>query len=389
MKHAKAAAVVALGLFAAAAGLLEGIYAPVETAVVPVARLASNLERQLAQNPKSDEIHVRLARLYGMAAALNTDKAPAIAAQGRPEEVWFGHDTDLVPYKTKPPADSSRAKASLDYRQKSLDHYRAAVALNAGNLLARLGYGWTLEQSGDKSTAIREYRAVIEQAWPKERDRRGLEVGGRFYTHETAGYLIPLLDPKKDAVEIAELRTRMKQLDAVPRAITPIAIPLLDNATPRAFVDLDAQVRFDVDGTGRLRRWTWITPDAGWLVYDANKSASISSALAWFGNVTFWLFWKNGYEALAALDDDDSGELTGLELRHLAIWRDRDRDGVADAGEVRPVADYNIRALSCRYRNGDGLLTAAESDAGVRFANGSVRPSYDVILRPAWSVSTP
>ena len=81
-------------------------------------------------------------------------------------------------------------------------------------------------------------------------------------------------------------------------------------------------------------------------------AAAITSALQWFGNVTFWLFWSNGYEPMRALDDNADGELSGAELRHLAIWHDRNRDGVSDAGEVRPLAAHGIVALSCRYVDG-------------------------------------
>jgi hypothetical protein len=367
---------------------LNGIFVRFETAKVPVARLAANLEKRLLESPASDDLHLQLARLYGMAYAANADEVAVSARSGRPDEVWFGHDADLIPYG-RAPGTASRSEASRQYFEKSLQHYRAAVRLNTGNLLARLGYGWTLERSGDRSGAIAEYRQVIERAWPKERERRGLGIGERFYTHETAGYLIPLLDPRKDAAEIAELRGRMDRLERMPRAITPIAIPLKDGAAPRTIVDLDAQVRFDADGSGRPLRWTWISAEAGWLVYDADGHGVIASALQWFGNVTFWLFWNNGYEALCALDDDGDGELKGRELRFLAIWQDADRDGVSDAGEVRALGREGIVALSCAFTPGDGLLVAATSPQGVRFADGRVRPTYDVIIRPAWSVSAP
>jgi hypothetical protein len=124
-------------------------------------------------------------------------------------------------------------------------------------------------------------------------------------------------------------------------------------------------------------------------VYDADRRGRITSALQWFGDVTFWLFWKNGYEALGALDDDADGELKGTELRFLAIWQDRDSDGVSDPGEVRPLADHGIIGLSCRFTPGDGILVAAKSDRGVRFADGRAQATYDVIIRPAWSVSPP
>jgi hypothetical protein len=45
--------------------------------------------------------------------------------------------------------------------------------------------------------------------------------------------------------------------------------------------------------------------------------------------------------------------------------------------------------LSCRSTPGDGLLIAAKAERGVVLEDGRIRPTYDVILRPAWSVSSP
>ena len=209
----------------------------------------------------------------------------------------------------------------------------------------------------------------------------------RLFTHEATGYLIPLLDKNRDAAEIADLDAKRAQTDALPRAITPVAVPLTDDLPSHAIVDRLARVRFDADGSGR-REWTWITPDAGWLVYDANDRGRITSALQWFGNVSYWLFWSNGYEPMRALDDNADGELSGAELTHLAIWHDRNRDGVSDAGEVRPLAAHGLVALSCNYVDGDGERFAAFSPRGARFANGTVRPTYDVILHHSASTWT-
>ena len=90
---------------------------------------------------------------------------------------------------------------------------------------------------------------------------------------------------------------------------------------------------------------------------------------------------SNGYEPLRALDDNGDGELRGAELRHLAIWRDRNQNGVSEKGEVRPLAEYGIAALACAYEAGDGVDVAAYSLRGVVFADGTTRPTYDVILR--------
>jgi hypothetical protein len=382
----QAAAVAVLTLMTAALG---GIYMRPDLENVPVARLVANLERDLAANPKDAAIHVRLARLYAMAYAANEDELPATAlgAKDKPtrQEVWFGHEPSLVPDRVAP--GTTRSDASKAYLKKSLSHYKTAVDLEISNLTARIGYGWALEQSGNTAGAIAEYRKVVEQAWPKEQGVKRAALGQRFYTEEAARYLIPLLDSKRDAAEITGLRARMEQLGRVMRPITPIAIPLSDTATVKSIIDLNAAVPFDADGSGRQRAWTWISADAGWLVYDPAGRGQITSALQWFGESTFWTFWKNGYDALSALDDNGDGELRGMELRYLAIWRDANGNGRSERAEVRTLAQHGVEALSCRFAPGDGIYTAAWSEGGVRFAKGRSRPTYDVILRTAASVS--
>jgi hypothetical protein len=384
------ATAVILAVAVGTAGL-EGIYVRPDLENVPVARLVANLERELAAAPRNADIHLRLARLYAMAYAANAEALPVTVLAGSDkrvkQDVWFGHEPNLVPAQIPP--GTARTEASKLYLKKSLTHYKTVVDLEPTGLIGRIGYAWTLEQSGDKAGAIAEYRRVIEQAWPKEQDAKFAQLGQRFYTEEAARYLVPLLDPKRDAAEIASLTERQQRLARVPRPITPIAIPLSDRVAIKAIVDLNAVVPFDADGTGRQRGWTWITPEAGWLVYDATGRGQITSALQWFGDSTFWAFWKNGYESLAALDDNGDGELRGPELRYLAIWRDANRNGRSEKGEVLPLARHGIEALSCRFDKGDGIFMAAWSQNGVRLTGGRTRPSYDVILRTAVSVSAP
>jgi hypothetical protein len=378
-------ALAVLTLVSAGAARLDGIYVRMETERVPVARLVANLEQRLAASPKDSALHVKLARLYGMAYALNTDVVPASTRPGGIQEPWFGHEPLLAPVKPVP--GTTRTEAVRGYLQKAVSHYQTALALEPEGLMARLGYAWALEQSGDRNGAVREYRLVVAGAWPKEQKARSGGVGERFYTQEAGEALIPLLDPAADAAEIADLQSRVGQLARVPRAITPIAIPLVDHASPRDLVDLDARVFFDADGTGQRRQWTWITPAAGWLIYDATGNRQVTSALQWFGQVTFWLFWNHGYEPLSALDDDRNGELTGAELRYLAVWHDANSNGLSEPGEVRPLAEHGISGLSCRFTAANGRLIAAMSASGVRLRDGRTRPSYDVVLRQARSVS--
>ena len=176
------------------------------------------------------------------------------------------------------------------------------------------------------------------------------------------------------------MRERMAFIAKGPRAISPIIIPLRRDATLADLVDRSARVSFDLDGFGP-RTWTWITPDAGWLVFDPYDTSRITSGLQLFGNVTFWLFWNTGYDALQALDDDGDGLLREEELAGLAVWRDANADGVSHPGEVVSLAAAGIIELSTRHvgeDEDDDVL--AYAPLGVRFSDGSARNTYDVLL---------
>ena len=276
-------------------------------------------------------------------------------------------------------------RVAQQHLTQAIDQYRAVLELDPKNAIALLGQSWCLDQAGDKARAITGYRQVISVVWPTENGGRlpVTNFGIVPTTTEVAGYLIPLLDPQADAAEIATLRDHVRQLAAVRRPVTPIVVPLRDEVPVGELIDLRARVPFDADGSGLRRRWTWVSPDAGWLVFDKHGTGQITSALQWFGPVTFWLFWSDGYDAMRSLDDNGDGKLTGRELSGLAIWRDRNTNGVADPGEVRPVTSWGIVALSCaRVLPDDDPTVAAWSPGGVTFADGRTRPTYDVLLFP-------
>ncbi len=359
---------------------LRALYVLPEIREVPVDRLAANLEREAKQDPRNIEKIINLARLYAMAYALKSNDVPTTAGPDKVDRPYFGSEDPRIPREIAKASSREQESAAQKQLKRAIGYYEAALALSPENLTARLGYAWSLEQSGQKARAIDEYRRVISQAWVAEQKASMGMLGKRFFTEEAAGYLIPLLDPQKDATEIADLEAKQSKLRKMPRPITPIAIPLSDDLPSYRVLDPLARVRFDADGSGLRGEWTWITPEAGWLVYDAHDRGSITSALQLFGSVTFWLFWSNGYEALRALDDNGDSELTGGELQHLAIWQDRDRNGISDSGEVRSLGDHGIVSLSCAFIPGDGVRIAASSPAGVRFADGHSRPTYDVVL---------
>ena len=366
---------------------LPAIFTRFETQTVPVERLIANLESEIKASPTNAQAMTNLGRVHAMAYALKADRLPALQSDANSERPFYPPGAGRVPDVVVPPKSAEHKAAADRHLTEAIRHYEAALALDPRNITARLGHGWVLEQRGDKPKAIDEYRRVVELAWPSEEKIKALGVGQRLYTQEAARYLIPLLDPVRDRTEIQDLTAKQESLKARPRAVTPIAIPLADGLDS-AIVDPLARVRFDADGSALDYRWTWITPNAAWLVYDAGGTGRIRSALQLFGSVTFWLFWNNGYDAMRALDDNRDGELSGGELRHLALWHDRNANGVSDAGEVRSLASAGVVALSCLYEAGDGARVAAISPRGVRFSDGRTRPTYDVILRHSHSERT-
>lgn len=350
---------------------------------VPVERLIRNLEALAEKDPKNVEARFNLARAHAMAYALRTESARV--CKGREDGgVWFPRGAPIVPFRVKRTNDSGLLKAANEHLAKAIERYEEAVRLAPDNLAVALGYAWCVEQSGQKSKAVEEYRKVIEAAWEEEKDAKSAGLFGDSVTAEAAGYLIHLLDKDDDIIEIKTLKAHRRKMGRLPRPITPIVIPLRGNLGVRDLEDLSGNVPFDADGTGLQKRWTWIAKDAGWLVSDPHHTGKVTSVLQFFGGVTFGMFWENGYHALASLDDDRDGVLSGKELEGLAIWQDLNGNGLCERGEVKPVADWGIVAVSCTsvtdMTHPDRITYSPQ---GVYFRDGSNRPTYDIILHPA------
>lgn len=349
---------------------------------VPVERLIKNLEAMTHIEPKNVQVRFNLARAHSMAYASRTDSV-GVRKDREKEGDLFGGGRD-IPYAVTPTDDKEKLKVAREHLSTAIEVYEEGLKLEPNNLIGRLGYAWCLEQSGKKGEAIVQYRKVIELAWVQDKNLDSLPMYRDPLTVEAASCLIPLLDKNKDKEEINTLQRRIQKLRTLSRPISPIVIPLRDGLTASTLEDHSANVAFDADGSGLQKRWTWITKDAGWLVNDPHHSGKVTSALQMFGNVTFWMFWETGYQALAALDDDRDGKLVGKELDGLAIWQDLNRNGISDPGEVKPLAEWGILAISCGYvtdrAHPDRI---AYSPRGVFFRDGSNRSTYDIILHPA------
>lgn len=358
-----------------------GKYAAPQLAQVPIERVLTNLADRASEKPKDAALRFNLARAYAMAYAT---KAEEVEVQSKDRDaLWFGFTPSNVPFAATPTDDKAKQSLAEKRLAQAIEAYEAALKLEPNNTVGRLGYAWCLDQAKQKEAAVTEYRRVIAEGWKAEETREFAGPGFHSLVVEATGYLTPYLDANKDAKELKDLQAKVAKIKAIPRAVTPIAIPLVDGLSATDVVDHHLPVKFDADGSGFERSWTWIKPNSGWLVCDQQQTERVDSALQMFGNVTFWMFWQHGYEPLAALDDNRDGSLRGQELAGLAIWCDANRNGRSEPGEVKPLAAHGIVALSCAYEVDAQHPERIEfSRAGVTFANGTTRPTYDVRLQP-------
>lgn len=381
-----------------------------ETEKVPIARLFTNLEKRLTQNTNDWELTYQLGRLHSMAYATNLTEVIALKESGyldRWQTAFTGLPEKVQTFKTPEAREAGgrHLTNAIALYERSLVLLKSATNASAWEITrSQLGLGWCLDQSGQRNAALVAYRKALNTAWKMEvsgdfvfrewvkevwddvkagknpihkRNRGSIEVGA-CYCEEIIAYMLKLLDPVKDADEIACLNERKQTLLTVGRWITPVLVPLVAGIAFEELVNPKAAVSFDLDGSGLPRKWGWITPTAAWLVYDADGSGQITSALQMFGNVTFWVFWRDGYAAMSSLDDNGDGQLSGEELRGLALWQDLNSNGVSEAGEVQAVATFDIQSISCRsQKNSSGMPWQPD---GVRFSDGSTRPTYDWIV---------
>ncbi len=366
-------------------GTAEAKFASRPTRQVPIVRLLKNLELQRTECGLSTTdralVEFKIGRLHAMAYALKTEQA-ATDAQAYPGSRFelpdFGNTPDHMQFQVSATKDPKKQASAITHLKLAIAHLEKSTAIDPEFLPACLGLAWCLDQSGQKDKALAVYRRVFKDAFAGER----ASSGGMYnwsIAGETAEYLRKLLDPAKDGKELADLKAKVGELEKLPRYITPVVIPLQDNLTGDQIMSVKP-VSFDLDGLGKRRYSGWISPSSGWLVFDSEGTGKIDSGLQLIGSVSFWLFWRNGYEVLRALDDDRDGLLTGGELDKLAVWQDGNTNGLSEPGEVRSLAHWGIDAISTRgkHETSDRLI----SPKGMRMTSGNWRPTWDVTLYP-------
>jgi hypothetical protein len=247
------------------------------------------------------------------------------------------------------------------------------VREKAGALLTR----WWQDQALD---AYRKAFALTRERDLKEVKEDGTCQGTFSIARESGQAILRLLDdfpdPDANAKEAKAVKADLATFDSPGGfSVTPMIFPVSRAASLADLLAENRTARFDLAGDGVVRRWPWPSSDAGFLVWSPEGGKPIASGRQLFGARTWWIFWRDGFEPLRMLDDDGDGRLSGAELDGIGVWRDRDGNGVCDAGEVESAAAFGVAWIAVTAtRTEDGVPA---NDRGIGLADGSTRPTYD------------
>lgn len=377
---------------------------------IPLERIRENTVAYLKEHPDDARTHYNLGRLYYLALTRGTTEFRVELSPDHDRPLDVLHDLNPLPLVAMSGAAVGNPEAGEFVRHvlAAATYLHKAIELEPQNGLYHLTWASFMQQLAEtgKSYAMpvapdgtRPKRRLY--VWDEEKMLQAAFQGyklafslslvvdadldhtlGLSYlvSHEAALRLIALSERDAAYALTPHLRAlldlHLNLLKEKPLAITPIIIGNTVDSDIDALLDPERVVSFDLDGSGLTRRWTWLRPDTAVLVWDPMATGDIRSGRQLFGNVTWWMFWTDGYHTLTTLDDDHDGWLRGEELAGIRIWRDADSDGVSDDGEVVDLDALGIVGL-CTEPDETTARGEWMHPQGVEFTDGSHVPSFD------------
>jgi hypothetical protein len=373
----------------------------------PVERLLKNVAAYVKEHPKDPQGYYTLGRVNYLALSLKSTTVRAFERGAGPDQL------PDVPKKFQEPGKEKPTEAELKaHLAAAADNFVKAIELDEKNGLYHLGLASLMEagvnsgldlgplpgsKAGDRArggkeawsdVAIAEYLKAHEltidaDSKIEHRPIHGIDSLVSYEAGKRYVALVTARGPKGDeAARVASVERAIKDLDAKPRgAITPIVFSFAGAARLGDLLQNDLTTHFDLDGAARGQTWPWVKRDTSILVWDPRGTGQINSGRQLFGSVTWWIFWRDGYAALDALDDDRDGWLTGPELKSLAVWHDANANGISDPGEVTPVESTAVDAISVDAIGKDGAAPA--NAVGLKLKDGRVVGTWDWVVRPA------
>ena len=178
-------------------------------------------------------------------------------------------------------------------------------------------------------------------------------------------------------------------LDQAERTSSPIVIDLNGDGihATKLAEGLDKAVHFDLDGNGFAEKTAWIDASDALLVLDKNANGRIDNGHELFGNHSLNAEGKkafaDGYAALAAYDENQDGRIDAQDAVYaqLAVWQDKNGNGISEAGEVLGLAEAGIAAIDLNAKavnERDAAGNRISHRGSVEMADGSQRLAEDL-----------
>jgi hypothetical protein len=393
--------------------VISAMFVPADSA--PVDRLLRHAEAYLAKHPNEAKAHATLARIHHYALQTTRDRIGAF--EPTPED--GGKDalpvvTDFV--SDKRPGRPLSEKAMVRHAAQALEEYDEALRLDPSLSYCWLSKAYVMETFAKyRDSTLFVDNSIFGKPWKEEdlpASLRGItkqRIWDAFakafeanlpellklkdhqldevVAVEAARNVISLANGKENTLSATDRKTLQRARLAVARykklpmgPITPIVFALQPAAHLSDLLAPDTVVDFDLRGWGFRERWSWVKPELGMLVWDPLQKGHITSAHQLFGGYSFQIFWDHGYDALAALDDNGDGMLSGVELAGISAWFDRNGNGKSDPGEVVPLEDMGVKEVAVTATGQDGAHLM--NPQGIVFKNGHVLPTWDWMVEP-------
>jgi hypothetical protein len=371
---------------------------------VPVERLITNVTAYVKEHPKEAQGYYTLGRINYLALSLKSKTIRAYENNGVA-------NLPGVPNFFQQAGNQAPSEEELKgYLAAAAENFTKAIEMRPDNGLYHLGLASLMDaavnsgqelgvvpgaKKGEKAAngkeawraaAIEEYAKAFDLAIEKdaqitERPIHGLK---ELVSYDAANGYVNLIKDHPTAAQTEKseaMQKRIKPLEKLSGPITPIIFSLAAAGQLNELLDPGHVVKFDLDGTGRGQAWPWVKPTTSILVWDPKSTGRIESGKQLFGSVTWWIFWRDGYAALDALDDNRDGKLSGDELKGLAIWTDRNGNGVSDPGEVVSLESAGVVGIEARATGMDGK--SPMNSIGLRMKDGRLLTTWDWVVLPA------
>ncbi len=407
------ASLAALACIAAFASVSPAMFMRPDT--VPVDRVVKNAEAYVKEHADDASGHYVLGRAHALAFIRKSEVVAVYMHQQKPGGLPALVDDIFQPGAANNPVPTEAQL--VDHLQSGVESLQKAVQMQPKDARYHLTLGFLVESG----TAMADKVNVLPQADPSAKATekkdipklsdywheqaiaaywdaytlaidKDLKVPHRplfglreLVSHEAGNAYLKLVKARgvkdDEKPHVAAIEESLKKFAALPPGpVTPIVFALDRSAPLDELLAPDVTVSFDLDGTGRPQRWPWVQPGTAILVYDPQHTGKITSGRQLFGSATFWLLPPDGYRAMDMLDDNRDGMLSGDELKGLALWFDRNSNGISDPGEVIAIEKSPVESVSTQSLSQTG--ESPSNPLGLHLKDGRALPTYDWVAHP-------